>query len=114
MNIRTCQWDEDLLNLFCIDKEQLCELRMPGEICGYIQREFASLTGLKEGIPVISAGGDQQCGAVGHGVFKSGSCSVTTGTGAYLIATVDSVPEYLSEDIICNYSAVKEKYIFGM
>lgn len=43
--------------------------------------------------------------------FKSGSCSVTTGTGAYLIATVDSVPEYLSEDIICNYSAVKEKYI---
>lgn len=111
MNIRTCQWDEDLLNLFCIDKEQLCELRMPGEICGYIQREFASLTGLKEGIPVISAGGDQQCGAVGHGVFKSGSCSVTTGTGAYLIATVDSVPEYLSEDIICNYSAVKEKYI---
>lgn len=36
---------------------------------------------------------------------------MTTGTGAYLIATVDSVPEYLSEDIICNYSAVKEKYI---
>lgn len=76
MNIRTCQWDEDLLNLFCIDKEQLCELRMPGEICGYIQREFASLTGLKEGIPVISAGGDQQCGAVGHGVFKSGKLPI--------------------------------------
>ena len=102
MNIRTCQWDEDLLDLFGIDKEQLCELHMPGEICGYIQREFANLTGIKEGIPVISAGGDQQCGAVGHGVFKSGSCSVTTGTGAYLIRFQSICQKILSATILLS------------
>ena len=60
---------------------------------------------------MISAGGDQQCGAVGQGAFTEGSCSITTGTGAYLIAPVDAVPEHLPEDLICNCSSVKEKYI---
>lgn len=111
MNIRTCEWDDELLVLFGVEKSQLCELHIPGEICGYVEKEFSDLTGIPKGVPVISAGGDQQCGAIGHGVFKTGSCSVTTGTGAYLIATVDSVPEQLSEDVICNYSSVKGKYI---
>ena len=65
MNLKTCRWDPRLLELFEVDEEKLCELKAPGSILGYTTKEFAEQTGLKEGVPVISAGGDQQCAALG-------------------------------------------------
>ena len=38
-----------------------------------ITERFAEITGCKTGIPVITAGGDQQCGAIGQGVVKKGT-----------------------------------------
>lgn len=60
---------------------------------------------------MITAGGDQQCGAIGQGVVKKGVMSVTTGTGGYLITATDQVPENLEQDAICNFSSVKGQYI---
>lgn len=75
MNIHNHQWDSELLNIFQVDKEKLCDLIEPGSICGKITKEFAELTGCPEGIPVITSGGDQQCGAIGQGVVKRYSVS---------------------------------------
>lgn len=111
MNIRTCSWDEELLELFQIEKKYLCRLQAPGEICGYVQKRFSETTGIPEGIPVISAGGDQQCAAVGYGAFKEGVVSIVTGTGAFLTTTCDKLPENLSSDVVCNSAAVKGKYM---
>ena len=57
-----------------MEKEKLCELIEPGSVCGHITKAFAEITGCQEGIPVITAGGDQQCGAIGQGVVKKVSC----------------------------------------
>lgn len=111
MNLHTCTWDQKLLALFGIEEGQLCELHAPGEILGRVTGEFSNRTGIPEGTAVISAGGDQQCAALGHGVYEAGRCSVTTGTGGYLIALSDVLPEQLSEDVIWNYSAVPGRYI---
>lgn len=70
MNIRTHEWDDELLEIFHVEKEKLCELVEPGSVCGHITKAFAEITGCQEGIPVITAGGDQQCGAIGQGVVK--------------------------------------------
>lgn len=111
INIRTRSWDDELLEIFQVEKEKLCELIEPGTVCGYVTEAFAKKTGCPEGIPVITAGGDQQCGAIGQGVVKKGVLSVTTGTGGYLIASTDQVPENMKQDIICNFSSVKGQYI---
>lgn len=111
MNLRECRWDEELLTIFGVKKGHLCELLPPGSICGTITGQFAAKTGIKEGIPVITAGGDQQCAAVGQGIFKEGKLSIVTGTGAFLIAASSRVPSDLPSGIICNCSAMAGKYI---
>lgn len=111
MNIYKPQWDEELLDIFQVDREKLCDLIVPGSICGKITKEFAELTGCPEGIPVITAGGDQQCGAIGQGVVEKGILSATAGTGGFLITATDEVPKHLESDVICNYSSIKGQYV---
>lgn len=111
MNIRTCEWDEELLELFEVEKEKLCPLVEPGSICGYLSKNISDKTGCPQGIPVITSGGDQQCGAIGQGVVDEGALSVTAGTGGFLITAIDEVPKELKPDVICNHSAIKDQYI---
>ena len=111
MNIRKRQWDPELLELFEVDEEKLCRLIEPGSICGYTSGTFRERTGCPEGVPVITAGGDQQCGAIGQGVVKEGILSVTAGTGGFLVAALNEVPSNLEQDVICNVSSVKGQYI---
>ena len=69
MNLRTGRWDSVLLDIFGIEKNKLCNLIDPGELHGYTNEKFAASTRLKTGIPVYSAGGDQQCSALGMGIY---------------------------------------------
>lgn len=111
MNIRTREWDPELLQIYEIDREKLCDLIYPGDVQGYTTKSFAELTGLPQGIPLISAGGDQQCAALGMGVVEDGDMELTTGTGAFLLAYCDQVPEDLKADVICGAHAAKGKYV---
>ena len=111
MNIRTCQWDDELLKLFEVEKEKLCPLVEPGSICGYMTEQAAKRTGCMVGIPIITAGGDQQCGAVGQGIIKEGTLSVTAGTGGFLVTAVNEVPKNLQPHVLCNHSSLKNQYI---
>lgn len=111
MDIRKCRWSKDMLELFNLDGGKLSEICQPGEILGYTTEEFRNSTGILSGIPVCSSGGDQQCAAVGIGVYKQGRVSIVLGTGAYLTTACDTVPENLDSSIICNASSVSGNYI---
>ena len=80
-------------------------------MAGTVSRDCAARTGLMEGTPVISAGGDQQCAALGMGILNRGDLEVSAGTGAYIIAASGEVPPGLQPDVICNASAVPGEYI---
>ena len=110
MNLRERKWDPVLLQLFGIKEEQLCHLIPPGSMAGAVTKEFAARTGLTQGTPVISAGGDQQCAALGMGVYGEGKISIVTGTGAFLMTVCDQMPENLKGDVICNASALQGQY----
>ena len=111
MNLRTGRWDSVLLDIFGIEKNKLCDLIDPGELHGYTNEKFAVSTRLKTGIPVYSAGGDQQCSALGMGIYEEGDMEVTSGTGAFIIGITEKVPIVLLGNPIINYSAGKGKYI---
>lgn len=111
MNLAEKKWDPELLKLYQVDGSKLLPLVEPGSVAGHVSPSFAERTGLPAGIPVIHAGGDQQCAAIGQGVTREGNVSVVLGTGGFLIAACDRIPEHLKDDVICNCASIAGKYV---
>ena len=109
MDIHTLEWSDDLCRLFDIEKDKLLELRSQGSVIGRVNASFARFSGIKEGTPVISAGGDQQCGALGLGVLDCSTIEVNSGTGSFVISLVDK-PYLENMNVICNVAAIPGKY----
>jgi glycerol kinase len=78
MNLRTLQWDEDLLDAMGIPRAMLPEIRPSSEI-------YARATGVLEGVVVASALGDQQAALFGQTCFSPGEGKCTYGTGSFLL-----------------------------
>ena len=110
MNLATKEWDEGLLSLYEVNREHLCTLNPAGAVVGKTSPKWEAETGCPAGIPVITAGGDQQCGAIGQGVARPGNLSIVTGTGAYGIAACGPIPENLKDDVTCNASSIADSY----
>ncbi|MCL6557331.1 MAG: xylulokinase [Firmicutes bacterium] len=91
MDIPKRKWSREVLDKLGIGIEQLGELYESQEITGEVSKYAASLTGLKEGTPVVGGAGDQAAGAVGNGIVKPGVISSTIGTSGVVFAFSDSV-----------------------
>ena len=110
MDLERGQWDDELCGLFSVERDKLCELVDPGTVIGTISESFSARSGLSAGVPVISAGGDQQCAALGLGVIEEGKIAINLGTGGYVMALCDT-PVTDHCDVICNRSAMRDKFI---
>ena len=104
-------WDPELISLFGLERGILCDLIEPGSVAGRVGREIAAETGLREGLPVVSAGGDQQCAALGLGLCSGDRLVANTGTGSYLIGHSDTPVHDMQMRLGCNVSAVPGSYI---
>ena len=111
LDLEKRDWDPELLSLFEVEPRMLCDLVAPGSIVGGLTPAMARATGLVAGLPVVSAGGDQQCAALGLGLFSGERAVSNTGTGSYLIGHTDR-PAFDEEmRLACNVSAVPGAYI---
>ncbi len=88
-DLRMNKWSEDLLALFEVDKEKLCPIAPVGSVVGSTRSRIGGLLKTDRSIPVVSAGGDQQCAALGMQDQKEDSLICNMGTGAYVIAQTD-------------------------
>ncbi len=57
LDLKTRDWDPELLSLFEVEPGMLCDLVAPGSIVGGLTPDLARATGLIPGLPVVSAGG---------------------------------------------------------
>jgi glycerol kinase len=80
MDIRTLEWDEELLELFEIPRSMLPDIRSSSEVYGAI--ESSSL--LRE-VPISGILGDQQAASFGQVAFDTGESKNTYGTGNFLL-----------------------------
>ena len=111
MNISDFEWDEDMLRHTGISVDLLPKLVPPGSVAGSLTKEIAELAGLPLGIPVIIAGGDQQCAALALNVLKAGDAEANTGTGSFAIAHSEN-PQFDKEcRTLCSASAIPGKWI---
>lgn len=111
LDLHTRQWSTEMLALFEVPPERLCDLVPPGAVVGGLTAEQASATGLPAGLPVVSAGGDQQCAALGLGLFSGARAVCNTGTGSYLIGHAERPALDAGMRLACNVSAVPGAYI---
>jgi sugar (pentulose or hexulose) kinase len=111
LNLRTRQWDPELLSLFEVEAGMLCDLVAPGSVVGGLSAPVATAIGLRAGLPVVSAGGDQQCAALGLGLFSGERAVSNTGTGSYLIGHTEQPAFDPAMGLACNVSAVPGAYI---
>lgn len=110
-DVTSKEWSPLLLDLFSIDYGKLCTLVDVGSVVGTITREFGKAMGISYEIPVVSAGGDQQCAALGLGCIDDGSVMINLGTGAYVIALADKPCLDSAMRVNCNISAIPNKWI---
>jgi glycerol kinase len=85
MNLRTLEWDDDLLDLMEIPRQVLPEIRSSSEVYGRAVGDLA-------GVPVAGVLGDQQASLFGHTCFDHGDMKNTYGTGAFLLFTLGNEP----------------------
>lgn len=111
MNIRTFEWDDELIAAFGIKKSLLPEIVKPGSIVGTLNRQIVEKTGLGSHIQVVVAGGDQQCAAVGLNVLRPGTLEANIGTGSFIIAYAEEPVFDENMRVLCSASAIPGKWI---
>jgi glycerol kinase len=86
MNLKTLQWDVELLRAFSIPAQVLPEIRSSSEVYGRVAQ------GSLSGVAVAGILGDQQAALVGQTCFRSGEAKNTYGTGCFLLMNTGERP----------------------
>ena len=79
-NIRTLQWDEELLKLFDIPASMMPEVRSSSEVYG-----ATKTTIFAHKVPIAGIAGDQQAALFGHLCVENGMAKNTYGTGCFML-----------------------------
>lgn len=86
LNVRTGEWDEELLHLFRVPRAALPELRSSNG-------PFPALRGLNplpDGTPIHAVLGDSHSALFAHGAFTPGAVKATYGTGSSVMGLLES------------------------
>ena len=86
MNLRTLDWDPEILDAIGIPAAMLPEIRSSAEVYG------TASEGPLAGVPVASALGDQQAALFGQTCFEVGEAKCTYGTGSFLLLNTGAEP----------------------
>lgn len=89
-SIERRDWAWTFIDRFRLDRSLFPESHESTEIAGYVSRECAEQTGLREGIPVIYGCGDQMAQSIGNGVYGEGRLISNIGTGGQVSAYAKS------------------------
>lgn len=94
MNAERTDWDDSLLRIVGLSRDQLPELCPRTEVVGGILPERAAECGLAAGTKVVLGSGDAYCADVGAGLLELGDAYITGGTsgGVYGIGLVNGSP----------------------
>lgn len=111
LNLEKLDWDEGLMGLFGVPRSMLCDLVPPGSVAGGLEAGLAARAGIAAGTPVITAGGDQQCAALGLGLTGPDRVVANTGTGSYILGY--SVRPAFDPEMraFCNAAAIPGAYV---
>jgi glycerol kinase len=85
MNLRTLDWDDEILGIMGIPRQMLPNVRSSSEVYG-------RATGSLSGVPVAGILGDQQAATVGQTCYSTGEAKNTYGTGCFMLLNTGTEP----------------------
>jgi glycerol kinase len=95
-NIRTLQWDDDLLRLFGVPASMLPSIGASSGIY-----HTASAAGV-DGVPIAGVAGDQQAALFGQMCRQPGMAKNTYGTGCFLLQNVGTAPTVSRQQLVAT------------
>jgi len=87
LNLRTGQWDDEMLKLFNVPKSMLPKVVPSSGVAATSRAEL-----LGEEIPIAGIAGDQQAALFGQACFRRGLSKNTYGTGCFLLMHTGAEP----------------------
>lgn len=100
-------WSERMLEIFGVDEQKLCRLVEPGSEVGVLKESWQN-RGFDRKTKIYTAGGDQQCSAIGQGLLASGKIGINNGTASYVAVCSRSRLEDKEKVIHVNKGAALE------
>jgi glycerol kinase len=85
MDLATCQWDDEILQVLSIPKAMLPTIQASSKV-------YAKAKGVLSGVPLAGILGDQQAALVGQTCFNPGQGKNTYGTGCFLLMNTGEKP----------------------
>ena len=86
-NLRTGDWDDELLGLFGIPRAMLPQIRSSSEVYGHVAHNLHPA-----GAPIAGMAGDQQAALFGQACFTPGMVKNTYGTGCFALMHTGDAP----------------------
>ncbi len=96
MDLRTREWDREMMDLFGVPRSVLPEIRPSSAVYGTTK----GVKALPDGIPVAGIAGDQQAALFGQACFEAGEAKCTYGTGAFLLQNTGPEPVFSSRGLL--------------
>jgi glycerol kinase len=87
LNLRTGEWDDELLRLLRIPRAVLPAVKASSEVYGHV-----STIPALQGVPISGVAGDQQAALFGQACFRPGMAKNTYGTGCFLLLHTGEKP----------------------
>ncbi|GLY01620.1 glycerol kinase GlpK [Actinoplanes sp. NBRC 101535] len=109
MDLRTLDWDQELLDLFGIPRAMLPAIRSSSEVYG-------TADAVLPGVPIAAAVGDQQAALFGQTCFAPGEAKCTYGTGGFLLMNTGTTPVRSRHGLITTvgYRIGDEKPVYAL
>ena len=110
MNLKTLDWDDDILKTLRIPRGMLPEIRSSSERYGEIR------SGQLMGIPVCGDLGDQQAALFGQACYKAGEAKNTYGTGCFMLLNTGEKPVQSKAGLLTTvgYKIGNQKAVYAL
>jgi xylulokinase len=89
LDVARRRWSQEVISTAGLDPSLLPRLFESPDVCAYVSRAAAAITGLRERTPIVAGAGDQAAGAIGMGITRPGAVSVTIGTSGVVFAATE-------------------------
>lgn len=94
-NIRTLEWDKELLDIFGIPESMMPEVKSSSEVYGHTKTTIFA-----HEVPIAGIAGDQQAALFGQMCTEPGSVKNTYGTGCFLLMNSGDKPIMSSNNLL--------------
>jgi xylulokinase len=105
-------WDDDLFELFELDKKKFPQIIPSFKVIGTTKEDINKLLGLKNSVPVICGAGDMLCLLLGGGMFEEGRSCDVGGTASDV--SVFTPSPLLSQKLMNLHHAIPGWISFGI